>query len=302
MSLSVQQLAERRTGLGASDAAAAIGLSRWKTPLQLYLEKIGLAQESDSEALHLEMGQALEPMIIARFEKKQRVTVTDRQRKFVDPTWPQRWVTTDGVASDRGMVEAKSVGMADPAEWGEEFEDGAVPMIYLVQSQHGLACTGLPFAWMPVVILNRQFRIYRIQRDEELIELITTKEREFMAMVEARTPPPPINLEDAQIMWPSHREGKRIEASDEIALTVAEFKASKQKMKDLEFSQETLKLRVQKAMGDAAELVYCGKVVCTWKQAKPSKKFNEDAFAIAHPDLYQQFQIEVPGSRRMLTK
>lgn len=304
MSLTPQQRIERRAGLGASDAAAAIGLSKWQTPLQLYLEKIGQAPpDKDEDALHLEIGSALEPMIIERFARKQRIQVIDRQRKFVDPTWEKRWATADGIAANDGAwVEAKSVGIADPTEWGDELEDGAVPMIYYIQNQHSLACSGAPYAWLPVVMLNRQFRIYRIQRDEELIALMTKQEREFMRLVEARIPPPPVDLDDAKLMWPSHRENKRVDADEQMAGVVAALKDSKVRAKALEEAQEDMKLRIQKHMGDAAELVFCGKTICTWKQAKASQKFDEDRFATDQPVLYRQYLKDVPGSRRMLTK
>ena len=151
----------RALGLGASDAAAAVGLSKWKTPYQLWQEKLGIAanDDHDAEALHLEMGNALEPLAIARFERKQKLTVSDRQVRVVDPTWDKRWVTVDGLASDGGLVEAKSVGFADPREWGDEFDDGAIPMHYLLQTQHAMACTVASHTWVPVIELNRQFRI-----------------------------------------------------------------------------------------------------------------------------------------------
>lgn len=302
MSFTPEQLLERRKGLGASDSAAACGLSKWKTRLQLYLEKTGQAQPTDQEALHLEMGHALEPMILTRFERKQKLTVTNRQEKFVDPDWPKRWSTVDGISSDWGVVNAKSVGFADPREWGDESEDSAVPMEYLISSQHEMACTDLSFAWLPVVVLNRQFRIYRIERDDELIELVTNKEKEFMEMVEARTPPPPADLEDAKLLWPSHKTNKRVDADDDIAQAVRRLKRSKARAEKLGELQDALKLHIQRHMADAAELIYIGKPICTWKQAKPSMKFDEDAFALRHPRVYQKYLREVPGSRRMLLK
>lgn len=302
MSFTAEQLAERRLGLGASDSGAAVGLSKWKTRLELYLEKIGQPSANDAEALHLEMGHALEPMILSRFERLQNVTVFDRQRKFVDPTWPKRWATVDGISSDKAVVNAKSVGIADPREWGDPDEEGQVPMEYLISCQHEMACTGLSVAWVPLVVLNRQFRIYRVRRDDDLLNLVTTKEQGFWSMVEARTPPEPSNLEDVVRLWPSHAEGRPIVATAAIADVVALLKASKAQAKKIEAEQKALKLSIQTHMKTAAELVYEGSIICTWRQAQPSQKFDEESFALRHPKVWRKYLKDVPGSRRMLTK
>lgn len=298
-------MSNRNAGLGASDAAAAVGLSKWKTPFQLWQEKLGQAaneDEADGEALHLEMGKVLEPVAIARFERKAKLTVTDRQVQVVDPTWGVRWVTLDGRASDGGIVEAKSVGFADPREWGDEFEDSAVPMQYLMQAQHALACTGATHAWVPVIVLNRQFRIYRVQRDDELIEMLTAKEREFWHHVVERTPPPPIDADDAYRQWPQD-SGTTIRVDADTLVAVDEYALAKAKIKGAEMDADLAKAKIATFMGANAILAGAdGKPLITWKTAKGSRKVNVDAMRGAYPDIVKQFEFEQPGSRRMLIK
>lgn len=304
MTFTAQQLVERRAGLGASEAAAAVGHSPWQTPLQLYLEKIGepAPPRNDDEMFPLVLGHIVEPYIIERFEKKHRVTVSSRQQRIVDPSWPERWATVDGVASDGGLVEAKSATVADPEEWGDQYTDDAVPKHYFLQVQHALACTGLAFAWVPLVLFSaREFRIYRVRRDQELIDLLTAKEREFWSLVQARTPPLPQNLEDARRLWPSHMANKKIVATAEVVQAVLALRETKLQIKELDAAKEQFELRIKQHMADAAELVHAKQIICTWKQAKPSRRFDEHAFAAEQPELYRQYQIEVPGSRRMLT-
>jgi len=40
----------------------------------------------------------------------------------------------------------------------------------------------------------------------------------------------------------------------------------------------------------------------TWKASKASKSFDKDLFKSAMPDIYEQFVVEKPGSRRFLVK
>lgn len=292
--------------LGASRAAVAVGLSPWQTPYQLYLEMLGQLPANDPNAedpLHLEMGQVLEPVAIRRLEKRLRVSVTDRQLRVVDPSWPRRHVTMDGRINDEEYVEAKSTGFADPTEWGDEEEEDAVPMQYYIQCQHGMACNGCTYAWIPLIVTNRQFRIYRVRRNDEVIAELTAKEREFLARIDARDPPPPSSLEDIKLRWTSHVEHKRMPATAEVARLVNRHARNRRLLKAAESRKEALQLAITAHMSDAAELVdVAGDLLATFKQAKASKKFNEDQFAIDHPALYAKYLRDVPGSRRFLNK
>lgn len=298
-------MSARNIGLGASDAAAAVGLNPYKSPYQLWQEKTGLAPPeaaNDDATLARDMGHLIEPFAIARFERKMKMRVIDRQTQVADPLWPVRWVTLDGRAEDGGNVEAKSVGFADPRQWGDEFEDGAIPMTYLIQVQHGLACTGAHHAWVPVVVLNRQFRIYRVRRDDELIAMLTEKEREFWRMVEAREPPPPIDYEDAALQWPQDAGGIVV-ADDATLQAVAALKVAKAKAKAAEMDADEAKAKIGAFMGTNATLVGTdGKPVTTWKTAKSSTKVDLDKLRAENPQLVAKYEYEQPGSRRMLTK
>lgn len=295
----------RNMGLGASDAAAAVGLSKWKSPFQLWREKLGKVaanDENDDDTLARDMGHVLEPFTVARFERKSKLTVTDKQLQVVDPTWPTRWVTLDGRASDGGIVEAKSVGFADPREWGDEFEDSAIPLPYLLQTQHALACAGGTHAWVPVVVLNRQFRIYRVQRDEDLIAQLTEKERAFWQHVLDKTPPPPISVDDAYEQWPQDA-GTAIQCDVATALAVVDYTNAKAKIKAAEMDADLAKSQIAKYMGLNATLTATnGKPLITWKTAKGSVKVDVDKMRAAHPDIVKAFEFEQPGSRRMLIK
>lgn len=297
----------RRAGIGASEAAAAVGLAPWEeaTPYQLYLEKIGEAPPPNPKrehALRFQMGHALEPVALFQFCEQTHLQISDRQRKFVDPSWSRRWATVDALASDGGVVNAKSVGFADPDEWGDENDDSAVPMAYLLQSQHEMACTGRAHAWIPLIVSNRQFRVYRVRRDDDLIELLTEKEREFWAHVEARDPPPPINLDDVKLRWPSH-SGASIHATAEVAQAVAEHVALKAQIKALDVAKDACELLIKTHMGAASELLdSTGVTLATWRQSKSSYPFNAKRFALERPDLYRQYLDERPGARPFLSK
>ncbi len=76
----------RRTGLGASDAAAACGIDPYKTTLRLYLEKTGeLPPDEETDALRI--GKIFEPGILEFFSWKTGKPIIDTQvlRKVKSP-------------------------------------------------------------------------------------------------------------------------------------------------------------------------------------------------------------------------
>ena len=295
---------DRNMGLGASDCPAAVGLSKWQSPYELWLEKTGQRPaDVDPEALPILMGHALEPVVLRHFTKRTGLAVSRPQERVVDPSWPVRWVTLDGVAEDGIPIEAKSAGFADPAEWGDEYEDDAVPLPYYLQAHHNMACTGAEAVYMPLIILNRQFRLYRIRRDDEVIAQLTAGEKLFWACVESRIPPDPVSIEDAALRWPTDTAAGIVADAriTELAATLRERKAS---LKTVEQEIEELELGIKAFMGEHGVLLPPGggKPLVTWRQAKPSHLLDRDALRAAHPALYTQFEIERPGSRRFLVK
>ncbi|MDP3766551.1 MAG: YqaJ viral recombinase family protein, partial [Dehalococcoidia bacterium] len=63
-------LAARRAGIGGTDAAAILGLSPFRTPLDVYLDKTGAAQDERTETQPMRWGKALEPVIAEAVEER----------------------------------------------------------------------------------------------------------------------------------------------------------------------------------------------------------------------------------------
>ena len=63
-------LAIRQTGLGGSDIAAALGVSPWKTPVELWMEKTGQKTDDAGNPLLLDIGSALEDLVAKNYETK----------------------------------------------------------------------------------------------------------------------------------------------------------------------------------------------------------------------------------------
>lgn len=280
-------MTDRNKTLGASEAAAAIGLSKWRTPLALYAQKIGDAPPTP-DSLPMQVGRALEPVVLRALIDERGCTLQDQQRRFVDPALPWRTCTVDAITAAGELVEAKTAGSA--LGWGADGTD-QVPTDYIVQVQHSMAVTGLRVALIPVLLAGRIFRVYEVARDDWLIEAITERECVFWRCVEARTPPEITTLADAAIRWP-HDTGRVLTATDGLLEAAERLRALKAEAKAREADMDALELEIKTAMADATTLAAPdGRALATWK-SQSARRFSSSDFKAAHADLYEAFRHE----------
>ena len=84
----------RRQGIGGSDAAAVLGISPFRTAVDLYYDKLNRCVEDDgANWVAMEMGTLLEDMVARIFEKKTGLKVYQRKCMFQHPDYP--WMLAD---------------------------------------------------------------------------------------------------------------------------------------------------------------------------------------------------------------
>lgn len=129
----------RKKGLGASDAPIIMGVSPWKTPLQLYLEKTGQV-EPEPAGWAADRGNRLEPIARKAYETLRANDVGPL--KFPAQTFESGAylrASLDGFNKElnRGL-EIKCIGKATY----EMALNGEIPIYYYWQIQHQLHVTG----------------------------------------------------------------------------------------------------------------------------------------------------------------
>lgn len=281
------ELAERRGFLGASEAAPAIGLSPFFTPLELYKSKVGEGEPFE-ESLPILVGQALEPVTLAVFEKKTGMKVNDRQQQCYDARISWRRATIDGRAENGWLVEAKSSGQWQ--NWGKEIDAVPAPIIY--QCQHQLACdVNAPGVYVPVILGQREFRLYEVVRNAELIDMLTEQEKQFMKAVRELTPPPPTNLEDLKLLYPTDI-GTKVVATDYIAEVAYNLASTKAELKRWEKVEESQSFEIREFMKDAAILVDSKGNPLFTNKGNIERRMDVTAFRKDHPALAEQYSPE----------
>lgn len=279
---------DRSRFLGGSDVAAVMGLSPWATPVELWMEKTGQAPREEPDAARrrlFERGHKLEPfirdMVISKLQDMGcEVELLACNRRFADAQHPflaceidfelrltgtveigGNEVTFDGEAIN---ADAKSVSGFARKKWGQDSNED-VPIEYACQFMHGLGITGRRACLVAALRSFDDVDIYWTLRDDETIKGMREKCALFWnECVLTGVAPDPFTFSDIKILFPTDN-GKRKEATPEIAQKVADLKRIGAMKRDLEAQEEDLKFEVGEFISPFAILSYDGQDLCTWK-------------------------------------
>lgn len=293
---------DRTDGIGGSDVAAILGIDHWRTPLDVYLQKVGEAEPvAESEAMT--WGKLLEDPVAQRYadvtgRKIRRVNRTLRHNEHAHMTAHIDRQVVQQTGEPRRILEVKTTAAWMREHWGDEGTD-QIPEPYLCQVQHYLAVTGYDVADVAALIGGQQFRLYEVPRDDDLIRMLCDAEVEFWARVQERRPPDPTTVEDCHKRW------KR-DVRDSAQLTMAqcmdvrELGAVRAQMRELAAREKQLAVAVMSHLQDASAGVdEEGNVLCTWKVTTPRRVFDAKRFREEWPETAADYMTEQPGARAL---
>ena len=307
-------LEARRAGIGASDAAAVLGVYPWKSPFACYVEKVtAVPGQDESEAMRA--GNVLEPVVADWFARETEYELDDPGRFTIveHPLLPwalatiDRYIVSERVYPDeagdagviqvfppagRGVLEVKTTGARNEERWDEE-----APLWVQVQVQHQLAVTGLAWGYAAVLIGGQKFRMFRMERNERFIETMLEAEEKFWNRVKSRNAPPVDATEQTtdllRRLYPTAEPGVIVDLSREMdeadAQLVGPARADIEKfdidgiaerfgirpaLKVLEARERELTNRIRSAIGTAEKGMLPSGVVWT------SKEIQREAYTV----------------------
>lgn len=297
-------LTVRKTGIGGSDAAAAVGLSPYKSQLELWLEKTGRdadldKPDPDDTTEPVFWGTLLEPIVAAAYSKQTGNKVRKVNAVLQHPTIPFMLANLDrevvGVPGVQ-ILECKTAG-----EFGARLWVDGVPEYVQLQVQHQLAVTGKQAADVAVLLCGQRLGVHRIERDDELIARLITLEARFWEYVTSDTPPPADGSDSAdralRCLYPGNAHSVDFRADRNLSAAFADLAALKVDIKTREERAELLKQTLMQAIGDASFARFeTGSV--SYKRSKDSIGIDLPKLLADHPDLAIEYALTKPGSRR----
>ena len=292
--MDTQQLIERKKGIGGSDSGAILGVSKWKSAYQVWLEKTS-DEVSDFDNPAMFWGRTLEPVIRQRYSDVTGRQVFVPMERIVHPKYDFIRANLDGITEDNRLVEIKTA--RTDIGWGEEGTD-EIPDEYACQVQHYMMVVNLTICDVPVLIGGSDFRIYEVHADKELQDIMLEKEAEFWQMVVNRTPPEPETLTDLILKFGRASKQAIVQADHQSLQAVERLKEIKAIAKE----EDELKFVIMAHMMEADTLAVEDKIIATWKASNGAKRFDSKSFQIDHPELYNQYLKQGEPTRRLLLK
>ncbi len=175
----------RHKYIGGSDAAAVVGMNAWVSPYTLWAEKTGRLPGFDGN-LATEVGTYLEEFVAQKFAQETGKKVRKSNQSWFNDQYPWAIANIDReiVGEDAGL-EIKTTSELNT----QKFRSGEYPANYYVQCMHYLAVTGKSRWYLAVLIGNREFKWFTIERDEDEINALMDAEKKFKQLVDSNTPP-----------------------------------------------------------------------------------------------------------------
>ena len=300
-------LAIRKQGIGSSDAATAVGLNPYQSPLELWMIKTGRdsafqKEENSIGYAPMHWGTQLEPLIAKQYQihTGHRVRRVNAVLQHPEHPWMLANIDREVVGTaEVDILECKTAGEFGARHW----RDG-VPEYVQIQVQHQLAVTGKHAADVAVLICGQDLQIHRIYRDEAVIARLIELEAKFWHYVQTDTPPPADGSESAakalQALYP-HDNSEELDWSQDSSKSAlfGDLIAIRQQADQLKKREEQLKQQIQEQMGDASKALFeTGSV--TWKRSKDSITLDTKRLLADHPELLHQYSMTRSGSRRFL--
>jgi putative phage-type endonuclease len=300
-----QWLEKRMKGIGGSDAGTVLGISPYKSRLELWTEKTTGVLKEKKGNVDLDFGKWIETAVIEEYIRKTKKFVRlgtvhfPEQLRSID--YPHMTANIDAVILDDikgyGILEVKTKGAF--VHWDEN-----IPNYYYAQMMHYMAVSG--FEWGEFCILDlatKKLLIHTIERDEDYINKLIEEEDKFWKLVTNKIPPA-IDGSDAcegflRAVYKTEIKGKEIDlTANEIATNYAfDLKDIKEQLKELKKQELLCENNLMNIMKDAEKGIGDFYKI-TWKSPQDSIVFNEDKFAIDHAELYKQYLKPKENKRR----
>lgn len=288
----------RKRGIGGSDAGAVCGLNPYHTAIQVYYDKTSdEIEEIDNEAMR--QGREFEDYVAGRFCEASGKKVRRANAMYYDEKNPFMLADVDRmVVGENAGLECKT---ASPY-MAEKWEDGKIPLSYQIQCHHYMSVCNTDAWYIAVLIYGKEFKYYRIERDEQVIADLIRIEKEFWREhVMKRVMPDPDGSKTADAAI-----AERFKISRDLTIPLSGFDARLKRREELlsvmghmEAEKRQIDQELKLYLGDA-EMAENEHYRVSWKNVSRSS-LDERRLKEEQPEVYEKYR-RVTTSRRFTVK
>lgn len=291
-------LRARKKGITGTDAAAIVGVSPFKSAVDVFIDKKTEEPEIvDNERLRL--GRDLEEYVASRFEEETSLKLKKTEAIYQSDENDFQLADFDRfVEGENSIVELKTVSPYVAHEWLD-----SVPIYYQFQCQHYLAVSGVECCYIAALVLGQDFIIRKINREPKVIQSLTDFEKDFWEN----------NILNNVLPEPNGSESCGQAITELFPKEIGENSVDLNGFSDLlaerqELDEQIKKLTCQKNQIDQKiklELKtnpygFSENFKVSWKETNQTK-FDVSKFKNKHPELYNNF-LKTTSTRRFLIK
>jgi putative phage-type endonuclease len=265
-------------------------LSKWKTAVHVYLEKLGQnTNKLMSEAA--EWGTCLEPVIAKKFaDNHPEWAITEKKVIYSHPEYDWALGNLDGMiicpekGKGKGILEIKTANEYLKHAW----EDGNIPDYYFVQLQWYMFVTDLQWGYFGTLIGGNKYKEYYVTRDDEMINELLRLASDFWHNHVLIEKTPPVDGSDASVtllnqMYPSAKDSEVVELH--MTDQIESYLDMKLQMKQVDEDMKLIENLIKSQLADH-EMGCSGPFQIKWenrtRNGVDSKKLIEN-----FPEIYQ---------------
>lgn len=289
----------RRTGLGASDMAAVMGVSPYRTPYQLWAEKTGTVPPQVVGAA-ANRGVILEDAVAHYYEIERGVKLRKSNGIVRLKKHPRIMASLDRtiVGQPYGIVEVKT--SASP-RWSMY----PVPPEVVVQVTTQMGIVGAQWCDVVALLGGLVFKIERVQFDPALWAEIQRAAMLFLEAVDTKTPPALEALDAAAYAMATPQASDVILTADEkIERVYEQLRECNTELHFLEQKKGALEMIIKEAIGEHGGIAG-GNWAIYWRQSRPTQvtdwKLAAQAAGVL-PSVVATYTDTKPGTRRFIVR
>lgn len=288
----------RKKGIGGSDVAPILGISKWTSSIDIWLSKTNQKHDNCVQNEAMMWGHILEPIIRDHFREVTGRKVVEIHAILQNEEHPFMIADIDGLTTDDNgepaVLECKCVSEYKRSEW----DNDSIPIYYKTQVEHYLAVTGLSTAYVAALIGGNSFIIREVHADKEMQEMLVAIEADFWRKVVNLELPQPDASDACKTLLDSIYKGG---VSEQVILPdkAVEFLDMYNEACSLE---EEAKEKKQLASNNLKEILgnyntaKCQGYTISWKPVT-TERLDTKALKEAEPEIYAKY-VKSSTSRR----
>jgi putative phage-type endonuclease len=291
--LTKEQLAERKNYLGASEIAAVMGISQFKTPLQVYAEKVGLIEPPDlSDIEAVEIGSDLEDYVAKKFEKKSGFKVRRDNRDFKHKQYPyivghlDRWIL-----SEDALLECKTTSAWNAKKWKDE----EMPREYIAQINVYCGLVGKSIGYVACLIGGQKFAWKKVKFDSKLFEKQVEAAKNFWEKNVLAKVAPLATEGDTELLGELFAGSDATETlhfdaemSERVNAVIEARQGGTQSMKEAKEELESLSNQLKQLLGEYA-VAATNMYNVTWKPQRVAPFVDTDK--MKEDGIYEKYEV-----------